>query len=183
MASSRPSISKNCIDPAKPGTNVAQCYYSYENGTSMAAPHVSAALALLKAKFPGAVPSDLRAKLLQPVMPRTELQCSGKCSSYPGGDADRGLAGHVFPAMRRQDAESCERTGSLGVSPDGGTCCLTQITALLRISARLPVLRRGRMAVVDVQGAAARRRPLQGRRSARRGRAWRCRRRHWRRCR
>ncbi|HOZ28231.1 MAG TPA: S8 family serine peptidase [Hyphomonadaceae bacterium] len=78
-------FSKNCIDPAKPGTNVAQCYYSYENGTSMAAPHVSAALALLKAKYPSAVPSDLRSKLMQSSMPRTEMQCSGKCSAYPGG--------------------------------------------------------------------------------------------------
>jgi len=78
-------FSKNCVDPAKPGTAVAQCYYSYENGTSMAAPHVSAALALIKAKYPSAVPSDLRAKLLSSSMPRTELQCSGKCSSYPGG--------------------------------------------------------------------------------------------------
>lgn len=78
-------FAKNCIDPAKPGTNVSQCYYSYENGTSMAAPHVSAALALLKAKYPSAVPSDLRGKLLQSTMPRTEMQCSGKCSAYPGG--------------------------------------------------------------------------------------------------
>lgn len=78
-------FSKNCVDPAKPGTSVAQCYYSYENGTSMAAPHVSAALALLKAKYPAAVPSDLRAKLLSSSMPRAEMQCSGKCSAYPGG--------------------------------------------------------------------------------------------------
>lgn len=78
-------FAKNCIDPAKPGASVAQCYYSYENGTSMAAPHVSAALALLKAKYPLAVPSDLRAKLLSSTMPRTEMQCSGKCSAYPGG--------------------------------------------------------------------------------------------------
>ena len=78
-------FAKNCIDPAKPGASVAQCYYSYENGTSMAAPHVSAALALLKAKYPQAVPSDLRAKLMSSTMPRTEMQCSGKCSAYPGG--------------------------------------------------------------------------------------------------
>ena len=51
----------------------------------MAAPHVSAALALIKAKYPSAVPSDLRAKLLQSSMARTEMQCSGKCSAYPGG--------------------------------------------------------------------------------------------------
>lgn len=78
-------FSKNCVDPAKPGASVAQCYYSYENGTSMAAPHVSAALALLKAKYPAAVPSDLRSKLLSSSMARTEMQCSGKCSAYPGG--------------------------------------------------------------------------------------------------
>lgn len=78
-------FSKNCVDPANPGASVAQCYYSYENGTSMAAPHVSAALALLKAKYPSAVPSDLRNRLMQSTMPRTETQCSGKCSAYPGG--------------------------------------------------------------------------------------------------
>ena len=89
-------FSKNCVDPAKPGTNVAQCYYSYENGTSMAAPHVSAALALLKAKYPSAVPSDLRNKLLQSTMPRTEMQCSGKCSAYPGGTPIAGSADMCF---------------------------------------------------------------------------------------
>jgi serine protease len=89
-------FSKNCIDPAKPGAAVAQCYYSYENGTSMAAPHVSAALALLKAKFPSAVPTDLRARLLQSTMPRTETQCSGKCSSYPGTTPIPGSDGMCF---------------------------------------------------------------------------------------
>ncbi|MDP3737241.1 MAG: S8 family peptidase [Hyphomonadaceae bacterium] len=77
-------FSKNCYDPAKPGTQVAQCYYAFENGTSMAAPHVSAALALIKAKFPAALPSELRSKLLTSSSKRTELQCSGKCSNYPG---------------------------------------------------------------------------------------------------
>lgn len=77
-------FSKNCYDPAKPGTQVAQCYYAFENGTSMAAPHVSAALALIKAKFPAALPSELRSRLLTSSSKRTELQCSGKCSNYPG---------------------------------------------------------------------------------------------------
>jgi serine protease len=76
--------STDCYDPTKPDTKVAQCYYSYENGTSMAAPHVTAALALLKAKFPNALPSELRTKLLASSMPRDALQCSGKCSNYPG---------------------------------------------------------------------------------------------------
>lgn len=75
---------KNCTDPAKPGATVSQCYYAYENGTSMAAPHVSAALALLKTKFPAAVPSELKSRLLASTSPRTNMQCSGSCSAYPG---------------------------------------------------------------------------------------------------
>jgi serine protease len=89
-------FSKNCYDPAAPGTQVAQCYYAYENGTSMAAPHVSAALALIKAKFPSAVPSDLRNRLMSAVTPRTELQCSGKCSNYPGTTPIPGSDGMCF---------------------------------------------------------------------------------------
>jgi serine protease len=89
-------FSKNCYDPAAPGTQVAQCYYAYENGTSMAAPHVSAALALIKAKFPHAVPSDLRNRLMSAVTPRTELQCSGKCSNYPGTTPIPGSDGLCF---------------------------------------------------------------------------------------
>lgn len=77
--------SRNCTDPANPGGSaVAQCYYAFENGTSMAAPHVAAALALIKSKFPSAVPSELRSRLLTATTPRTNVQCSGKCSAYPG---------------------------------------------------------------------------------------------------
>lgn len=76
--------SRNCYDPAAPGVSVAECFYAYENGTSMAAPHVSAALALIKSKFPSAVPSELRSRLLAASSPRTAMQCSGSCSTYPG---------------------------------------------------------------------------------------------------
>jgi serine protease len=89
-------FSKDCYDPATPGTKVAQCYYSYENGTSMAAPHVSAALALLKAKFPALAPSQLRDRLLAASTPRAPLQCSGKCSNYPGTEAIPGSDGLCF---------------------------------------------------------------------------------------
>jgi len=89
-------FSTNCYDPAKPGVAVAQCYYSYENGTSMAAPHVAAALALLKAKFPAAVPSDLRNRLLTASTARTPLQCSGKCTNYPGTEPIPGQDGMCF---------------------------------------------------------------------------------------
>jgi len=83
---------KNCIDPAKPGATVAQCFYAFENGTSMAAPHVSAALVLLKAKFPAAVPSELKTRLLQATIPRTNMQCSGACTAYPGSTPIPGSA-------------------------------------------------------------------------------------------
>ena len=81
---------KNCSDPANPGAKVAQCYYAFENGTSMAAPHVSAALVLLKTKFPAAVPSELKTRLLQASTPRTNMQCSGPCSAYPGSTPIQG---------------------------------------------------------------------------------------------
>jgi len=83
---------KNCTDPANPGATVAQCYYAYENGTSMAAPHVSAALALLKAKYPAAVPSELKSRLLAATTPRSNMQCSGSCAAYPGSTPIQGQA-------------------------------------------------------------------------------------------
>jgi serine protease len=89
-------FSTDCYDPAKPGVEVAQCYYSYENGTSMAAPHVAAALALLKAKFPNALPSELKSRLLAASTARTPLQCSGKCSNYPGSQPIPGQDGLCF---------------------------------------------------------------------------------------
>ena len=50
----------------------------------MAAPHVSAALALLKARDPDATPEELKATLLAAVSPRSAQQCSGSCALYPG---------------------------------------------------------------------------------------------------
>lgn len=73
----------NCYDPVT-GASVANCFYAYEQGTSMAAPHVSAALALLKARTPGATRDELVATLTGALDPRQPLQCSGLCSQYPG---------------------------------------------------------------------------------------------------
>jgi serine protease len=75
-------MAHNCYDPVTRAT-VAECYYSYEQGTSMAAPHVTAALALLKARYPDALPSRLRELLTSSSSPRTPLQCAGKCTDYP----------------------------------------------------------------------------------------------------
>ncbi|MDZ4762575.1 MAG: S8 family serine peptidase, partial [Alphaproteobacteria bacterium] len=89
-------FARDCYDPAKPGAQVSQCFYAYENGTSMAAPHVTAALALLKSKFPAALPSELRAKLMSASTARTPLQCSGKCANYPGSEPIPGQDGMCF---------------------------------------------------------------------------------------
>jgi len=75
--------STDCYDPVT-GEAVQDCYYAYEQGTSMAAPHVSAALALLKARTPDATSDELVSELLAATDPRTDLQCAGLCSDYPG---------------------------------------------------------------------------------------------------
>ena len=75
--------STNCYDPVT-GEAVADCFYAYEQGTSMAAPHVSAALALLKSRDPDATPDELVSELLAASDPRSDMQCAGLCSDYPG---------------------------------------------------------------------------------------------------
>ncbi len=73
----------NCFDPVT-GAAVDKCFYAYEQGTSMAAPHVSAALALIKSKRPELSSSDVIARLLDGVTQIPETQCTGPCSQYPG---------------------------------------------------------------------------------------------------
>lgn len=73
----------NCYDPVT-GEGVENCFYAYEQGTSMAAPHVSAALALLKARDPAASREDIISMLRAALDPRESLQCAGLCSQYPG---------------------------------------------------------------------------------------------------
>lgn len=88
-------FAKNCYDPV---TNepVASCYYAYESGTSMAAPHVSAALALLKSQFPLATGDELTSRLKVATNSRSQLQCSGKCTHYPGATPIPGEEGLCF---------------------------------------------------------------------------------------
>ncbi|MEO0882751.1 MAG: S8 family peptidase [Pseudomonadota bacterium] len=74
---------KFCTDPVT-GADVDTCYYAYEQGTSMAAPHVSAALALIAAKYPEMTGAELESTLLSILDPRTTEQCAAECAQYPG---------------------------------------------------------------------------------------------------
>ncbi|WP_018997263.1 S8 family serine peptidase [Hirschia maritima] len=88
-------FAKDCYDPV---TNepVESCFYAYESGTSMAAPHVSAALALLKSQFPLATSDELTSRLKQATNSRSQLQCSGKCTHYPGAEKIPGQDGMCY---------------------------------------------------------------------------------------
>ncbi|MEL7032678.1 MAG: S8 family peptidase [Pseudomonadota bacterium] len=74
---------ENCADPLT-GEAVATCYYAYEQGTSMATPHVAAALALIKSERPDLNSDQLVSTLLTGISPIPESQCTGPCAQFPG---------------------------------------------------------------------------------------------------
>ena len=82
----------NCVDPLN-NEAVADCFYAYEQGTSMAAPHVSAALALIMAKYPELDVDQVTETLLNATDPRASNQCAGSCERYPGTDPIEGSEG------------------------------------------------------------------------------------------
>lgn len=88
--------STDCVDPLT-GANIGECRYSYENGTSMAAPHVSAAFALLKSAFPDRTNDQLVSIVRDTARtPRTTAQCTGACADTPGGTPVDGQPGMCF---------------------------------------------------------------------------------------
>lgn len=78
-------LASNCFDPVS-GNPVETCYYAFEQGTSMAAPHVAAALALIKSREPALVGSALVNRMTAALSPRTGDQCTGPCNQYPGAE-------------------------------------------------------------------------------------------------
>ena len=52
----------------------------------MAAPHVSAALALLKSREPDLIGASLTDRLMSVLAPRTVEQCASPCDEYPGAE-------------------------------------------------------------------------------------------------
>lgn len=78
-------LASNCFDPVT-GDPVDTCYYAFEQGTSMAAPHVSAALALLKSREPDLIGASLTDRLMSVLAPRTVEQCASPCDEYPGAE-------------------------------------------------------------------------------------------------
>ncbi len=78
-------LATNCFDPVT-GDPVDTCFYAFEQGTSMAAPHVSAALALIKSSDPELVGGALADALLAALAPREVEQCAGPCNEYPGAE-------------------------------------------------------------------------------------------------
>ena len=80
VLSTRPA--EDCTDPLT-GAPIASCYYAFEQGTSMAAPHVSAALALLSARDPSLTGPQLTSRLLASLDARQGDQCTTSCELYP----------------------------------------------------------------------------------------------------
>ena len=80
VLSTRPAT--DCYDPVT-GEAISSCNYAFEQGTSMAAPHVSAALALIAARDPELTGPQITATLLGALTPRDSGQCEASCEVYP----------------------------------------------------------------------------------------------------
>lgn len=88
----------DCLDPVT-GAGVASCAYAYENGTSMAAPHVAAALALLKGLYPERNAAQIVDVLLRDaISPRQPLECAGRCAEFPQATPIEGSEGMCLRA-------------------------------------------------------------------------------------
>ena len=88
------------VDVAAPGVDIQSSVpgggYSYSSGTSMAAPHVSAAVAMLALEYPAATPQELKTRVRSAVV---DLGQPGWDSVFGAGAVDfRAFFGMVVPA-------------------------------------------------------------------------------------
>jgi serine protease len=90
------STSADCYDP-QTGAPAQTCYYSYLQGTSMAAPHVAAALALLKAQMHVSGKQLEDALMVRALSPIDPSQCAVPCAK---DQADGPIAGAPGQCLR-----------------------------------------------------------------------------------
>lgn len=108
------SYGATTVDLGAPGVGIysttpANSYASY-NGTSMATPHVTGAVALYKSMNPGATAADIRAAILGQATPTASV--SGL--TVTGGRLNSGGYTNVLPTLSVSDASLAE--GSSGTS-------------------------------------------------------------------
>src|SRR5439155_20563050 len=137
------------VDLGAPGAAIFSCWngsdsdYRYSDGTSMAAPHVSGACALLMAHFPNDNYQQIIDRLLSNVDPLPSLD--GKCRAGGRMNLQKALAGGSPPppqptvSVTATDADASEQdsdTGAFTISRDGDLSSALTVNYTLSGTAR-----------------------------------------------
>jgi len=113
---------RNSVHLAAPGDNIFSTFswggYNYESGTSMAAPHVTGAAALIKAVWPSLTYAQVKTKILESVDEIIAPEFIGKTITGGRLNVARAVGGEPSPLpLRLALANSSPRVGP----PTGGT--------------------------------------------------------------